>query len=460
LINLQKNRKMQFELTKDFIDRLTDIIDRQDSKAAISILDELHSADIAEIYNELNIEQAKFLFLLLDNEKASDVLAEIEEDDREEFLHSLPSEVIASHFLEEMDSDDAADVLGDLPEGKKEEVLSHIKDAEQAGDIADLLSYDEDTAGGLMAKELVSVKEEWDVSLCIEELRKQAEDVDEIYNVYVVDEHDRLKGLLPLKKLIISKPDVKVFSISEEVISVTTDVDSEDVANIMRKYDLVVLPVVDADGKLVGRITIDDIVDVIQEEAEKDYQMASGIVQDVEYSDNIVTQMRGRLPLLLIGLFGGVLGALVLGYYEGDLIKYAGLALFIPLIMAMAGNVGIQASAIVVQGIASKSMGIVSVFSKLTRELWLAFLIGIICSGLIFAYNIIFSDSIALSLTVSIALFSVIIFTTLLGTVIPLMLNKMKIDPALATGPFITTLNDIIGLLLYLVLSRILLPLF
>lgn len=399
---------MHFELTKEFIDNLVEIINRKDERTALAIMEDLHAADIAEIYDELNIEQAKFLFLLLDADTASNVLTELEDDDREKFLLALPSELIARQFIKEMDSDDAADVLADLPSDIIDEVLSHIEDVEQAGDIVDLLGYDENTAGGLMAKELISVNENWDVNSCIEEIRKQAEEVDDIFNVYVTDDDNKLRGFLSLKMLILSQSETKISEICQsEIKSVRTNMPSEDVANLMQKYDLVSLPVLDNIGRLVGRITIDDVVDVMQEEAEKDYQMASGITEDVESSDKIWIQIRARLPWLLIGMVGGTFGALVLGRFEGDIMKYAGLAFFIPMINAMAGNVGVQSSAIVVQSIASKSIGIESIANKLLRELGVGIINGIICSGLIFAFNILVYDNIPLTITVSLSFITI-----------------------------------------------------
>ncbi len=452
---------MQFQLTREFINNLCEIIDVQDKVSALKIMDDLHPADIAEIYDELNVDQAKFLYLLLDADKASDVLIELEEDDRERFLKALPSDVIAKQFIKEMDSDDAADILGVMSDEKKAEVLSHIHDIEQAGDIVDLLNYDEDTAGGLMAKELIAVNENWDVNQCIEEIRKQAEEVDEIYSVYVIDDDNILKGFLSLKKLIISSPKAKIANLCEDdIMSVRTDMPSEDVANKMEKYDLVAVPVVDDIGRLTGRITIDDVVDVIREEAEKDYQMASGISEDVESSDSALLQTRARLPWLLIGLFGGIIGAVVAGHYEGDIMKYTGLALFLPLIAAMAGNVGIQASAIIVQSLANNSLGIETISRKLLREFAVGLINGTICAGLIFLYNYVVGGGFALTLTVSISLFSVIIFASVFGTFIPLLLNRFKIDPAVATGPFITTINDIMGLFIYLTIGRYLFGIF
>lgn len=448
---------MPFELTKDFIEELRTTIKNKDEKSAMEILDALHAADIAEIYDAVNIDEAKFLYLLLDKETAADTLAELNEDDRERFLKVLPSEVIARQFIEKMDSDDAADVIGDLDEEKKEQVLSHIEDIEQAGDILDLMAYDEDTAGGLMAKELIKVNENWTLTNCLREMRKQAEEISEVYYVYMVDDNGILKGTVSLKKMLLSDNRKKVKDIANyDVISVKTETPEEEVAGIMEKYDLVALPVVDSIGRLLGRITIDDVVDVIKEEAEKDYQMASGISEDIESTDKIWVLTRARIPWLLIGLLGGILVANVIGIYEVDLGMYPEMAFFIPLIAAMGGNVGVQSSAIIVQGLANNTLGIESVAKKLGREFVVACINGIILSAIIFVYNLFTSDTYALTLTVSIALFSVIIFASFFGTLIPLVLNRFKIDPALATGPFITTLNDIMGLFIYLMIGRIL----
>lgn len=448
---------VQFKLTKRYIEELKDLIQAGEEKKVIQLIGDLHAADIAEIYDKISIEEVKFLFLLLDGETAADVLAELDEDDREKFLKILPSDVIARQFIDKMDSDDAADVIADLSEEKKEEVLLHIDDVDQAGEIVELLAYDEDTAGGLMAKELIKVNENWTILTCLKEMSKQAADVDEVYYVYVVDDNDILKGTVSLKKMLLSQNLSKIKNISNtDVISVKTDTPSEEVAIIMKKYDLVALPVIDSIGRLLGRITIDDVVDVIKEEAEKDYQMASGISEDVESTDNVWLLTRARIPWLLIGLLGGILVANVIGLYEIDLGMYPEMAFFIPLIAAMGGNVGVQSSAIIVQGLANNTLGNESTFTKLMKELTVAGINGLTLSGLIFLYNLLVSDSFALTLTVSVALFSVIIFASFFGTFIPLLLDRMKIDPALATGPFITTLNDITGLFVYLMIGRIL----
>ena len=445
------------ELTREYVNELRLFIENQDEQSSLRMMENLHPADIAEIYNELSLEEARYLFLLLDPETASDVLVELEEDDRERFLKVLPPEVIASQFIHHMDSDDAADVIGDLSETRKQEVLLHIEDMEQAGDIVDLLSYDEDSAGGLMAKELISVNENWGVTTCIREMRKQAQDLDEIYYIYVVNDANILVGILSLKALLLATASTKVKDIyNAEVKSVSTSTPSEEVAQIMEKYDLVVLPVVDSIGRLMGRITIDDVVDVIRDEAEKDYQMASGISQDVETTDSPARLSRARLPWLIIGLIGGVFVAAVISRFEEDIKINPEMAFFIPLIAAMAGNVGIQSSAIIVQGIASNSLGLESTTRKLFKELLVALMNGFILAGLLVLYNFFVSKNMALTFTVSLSLFSVIIFAALFGTMIPLVLNRMKFDPALATGPFITTMNDIMGLFIYFLMGRLL----
>lgn len=447
---------MGVELNKEFFEKLRISYESKDSDSAKLLLEEMHPADISEFFEEIDLEDAQFLFLLLDSETAADVIVELGEEEKEQLLSSIPSEIIAEQFIGLMDSDDAADVLGDLDEERSEEILSHIKDFEQAGDIVDLLNYDEDTAGGLMAKELVSINENLTVKQALGEMRDQAEDIDEIYYLYVVDDKNILKGTIKLKNLLFTSTNQKVSNIlDQDIISVKTDTDAEEVAKIMEKYDLVAVPVVDGIGRLVGRITIDDVVDVIREEAEQDYQLMSGITTDVNFSDSVVRQSRSRIPWLLIGMFGGICGSLILGAYEDYIAQYAVLALFLPLIAATGGNAGVQSSAIVVQGLASGDLDLQSTSRKLFKEFKVGLINGLVCSSIIFIYNLIFSDDFALTITVSVALFSVLVFATVFGAFIPLLLNKFKIDPAIATGPFITTSNDIIGLLVYMMIASV-----
>ncbi len=449
----------QFELTHEFLDQLKELIDADNKVEITRLIHNLHPADIAEILEELDDERAQVVFLLLDNECAGDVLAEVNEEERVDFIKSFPAETIAKRFIDNMESDDAADLVGSMPNEQQHEVLSHMEDLEQAGDIVDLLHYDEDSAGGLMAKELVMVNENWTVLNCLRELSRQAEHLDEIYNVYVVDDDDILKGRLSLKKMILAPTSAKIINIyHRDVVFVKTDEPAESVALIMQKYDLVAIPVVDQVGRLVGRITIDDVVDVIREEAEHDYQMMSGITQDVEPSDSIWTQTKARLPWLVIALFGGMVSAYMISRYEAEIALFPVTAMFIPVITAMGGNVGIQSSAIVVQGLASNSLSVKNSFRNIAKEIGGALLNATICSSIIFLLTLFFNlETLAMPVTVTLSLFVVILFASLFGTAFPLLLHRMNIDPALATGPFITLTNDIIGLNIYLFLGRIIL---
>jgi magnesium transporter len=441
---------MEFEITREYIERLKELIEENNADELKATMEPLHPADIAEVMDDLTLDEAKYLYLLLEGEKASDVLIEIPEHERKRFLRVLPSELIASKFIEYMDSDDAADVLADLDEEQKQEVLKEIEDTEQAGDIVDLLEYEEDSAGGIMAKELVSVNENWTVATCLKEISRQAEEVDEIYYIYVTDDQQRLKGVLSLKKLILNPTNTKISNLYEpDVISVRTSTRQEEVAEIMDKYDLVAIPVVDDIGRLKGRITFDDVIDFVREEAGRDYQMISGIAGGVEPDDKPWELIRARFPWLLIGLIGGIMGALVLGNYEAEISHVTELAFFIPLIAAMAGNVGVQSSSIVVQSIASGVKDVSTTGKRLLKELLVALATASIFAILIFLYNYFVQENINLTLSVSISLFIVMVYASFFGTLIPLILNKFKIDPALATGPFITTMNDILGLFIY-----------
>lgn len=449
---------MKFELTKEFLQEIIDKIDRQEFELIKTELSELHNVDIAELIEELDEEYGKILFELFEDETSAEILVELDEESREAVLEDLSSQEIAEDLIENLDSDDAADIIADLPSEKKVEVLSHIEDIEHASDIVDLLSYPENTAGGLMAKELIKVNEKWAVLRCVREMRKQAEEVDKVYTIYVVDDDDVLLGTLSLKKLLLSPEKTFIKNIyNEKVFSVKANSDDEEVANIMEKYDLIVLPVVDDLNRLIGRITIDDVVDVMKEEAMEDYNKASGISEQVDASDNILTLTRARLPWLLIGLMGGIMGAEVIGIF--DIENNIELAFFTPLIAAMGGNVGVQSAAIIVQGLASNNLGMDSLAQRLIKELGVALLNGIICSGLIMIITSLIGYPNSISFTVSISLMAVIIFAALFGTFIPLVLDKYKIDPALATGPFITTVNDVLGLFIYFMIGKLFLNL-
>jgi magnesium transporter len=451
---------MQFELSLEYIEQLKNSISIKDDSNIKAQLEELYAVDIALILNRLGIDEANYLYDLLDEEIAADCLLEMEEEKREALLATFSTKEIAEQ-LDNMESDDAADVINELPENIQEEVLSHIEDIDQASDIADLMSFEEGTAGSLMAKELVSVYAYETVAACIEEIRAQAESVDVMYAIYVVDENEKLLGMLSLKKLIISHPLARVEEIFDgDVISVKTSAPSEEVAEIIQKYDLVVLPVVDQLGRLVGRITIDDVVDVMREEAEKDIQLMSGITDDVDSNDGLWRLSRARIPWLLVGMCGGIVGSRIIGSYEDQIMLRPEMAFFIPLIGAMGGNVGVQSSAIIVQGLANNTLITDRIAPKLLKELGVGLINGLICSSLILGYNLLINESWALAATVSVALITVILCASFLGTFVPLMMNRFKINPALATGPFVTTLNDIIGISIYFLVGRLLYSIF
>lgn len=451
---------MQQIVTAQLIGQLREAIENADRDTVQHLTFSLHEADLAEIFSELNNDEARFLYNCLSEEKQAEILPELDEDDRTVILSDLTSEEIAE-AVDLLDSDDAADLISELPEELQSKVLSQLESEEQAEEIADLLTYDEGTAGGLMATELIRVNLKWNVATCVREMRKQAENVGEVYAVYVVDDADKLKGLLSLKKLLITPVRSLIEDVyNPKVISVKASTGSEEVANIMQKYDVVVLPVVDDDGVLLGRITIDDIVDVIKEEASRDYQLMSGISEDVEQTDKVWIISRARLPWLLVAMCGGIIASRVIGMHEDTLKIYPEMAFFMPLIAAMGGNVGVQSSAIIVQGLANKTLSRSGIFQKLLKELSVGLLNALACSILLLSYNLLFSNELALSLTVSVALIIVIVFAAVFGTLVPLTLDKNNIDPALATGPFITTTNDIIGLFVYFMVSRAMYGLF
>ena len=444
----------KFEINNKLIDNLESLIIDKDTITIAKILQEVHPADIADIIEQLSEKNAQFLFKVFENPKSADIIIELEDDVRESILSVLSAKKIAKDLIDNLESDDAADVIAELPDKKKENVLSNIKNKVQAEAISDLLKYPENSAGSLMAKELVKVNENWTTLKCLKEMRKQAEKIKNIHTIYVVNDSNKLLGLLSLKRLLVIEKSTTIKSITNrDIISVKTNERNEDVANIMNKYDLIVIPVVDEKNILLGRITIDDILDFVKEEAEKDYQMASGISEDVVPNDNIWNITKARLPWLLIGLIGGILGAKIIGIFDlkNNLFE---LAFFIPLITAMGGNVGVQSAAIVVQGLANNNLKVNNISNKLFKELGVAIFNGLICSTIILLVTMLIGYSMAISITVSISLLAVIIFAALFGTFIPLILEKYKIDPALATGPFITTINDILGLLIYFIIGK------
>ena len=448
---------MQFKVSKEFIEQVTALIESKNDHELEVLLTDLHHADIAEILDELSFDDATHIFKILDSEKTAEILLELDEDLRENILFRLSSKEIAEE-LDELETNDAADIIAELSQQIKEEVISELQDVEHAKDIVDLLRYDEDTAGGIMHKELVKVNENWNVLTCVKEMRIQAENISRVHSIYVVDDEDRLKGRLSLKDLLTTstKTPIKDIYIAKLNFAKVDDEDVE-VARIMQKYDLEAIPVVDELGRLVGRITIDDILDVIKDEADKDYQLAAGISQDVEADDSILELTRARLPWLVLALLGGFITVRVLGLFEGAMAEHGKLFFFTPLIAAMAGNVGVQSSAIIVQGLANNTLS-GSVFNRLIKEISLSLLNGVILAAILFiGGHFLLNLELIEGMIVSGALISVIIIASLIGTFIPLLLDKFGIDPALATGPFITTSNDICGILIYFSIAKMVL---
>ncbi|GGG35048.1 magnesium transporter [Bizionia arctica] len=453
----EEKENIQFELTDELIKQVEKLIEVKNDKELHILLNEFHYADIAEILDELNLEEAVYVIKLLDSETTSDILMELDEDTRERILRNLSAKEIADE-IEELDTDDAADIIAELPQERQAEVISQIEDEEHKAEITELLGYDEDSAGGLMAKELVKVYETWTVAGCMRRIRGQAKDVTRVHSIYVVDKKNRLIGRLSLKDLIVAKSDQKIAEISNSnVDSVNVHDQAEEVVRVMQKYDLEAIPVVDDNQILLGRITIDDIVDVMKEEAEKDYQLAAGITRDVEADDSIWELTIARLPWLLIGMFGGLGAASIIEHFNGEMGDFIVLLSFVPLIQATAGNVGVQSSAIVVQGLANDTID-GNILKRLLKEFILGLVNGVAIALIGLAItHFVFGTPYIVSITIALALVAVIVMAALIGTFIPIFLDKRGIDPAVATGPFITTSNDVFGILIYFLIAKFIL---
>ena len=436
-----------------YIERIQHLIDSKRNSELKSEINKLHFADIAEVIELISLKEAQFIYNLVDEKKSASILVELEEDTRENLLSYFTPKEIAQDVIGKLPSDDAVDVMSELSKEKKEAVLAFVENEELANNISDLLSYHENTAGALMATELIKVNENWNTIQCLKEMKKQAENIKEVHTIYAVDNKNRLLGSMSLRKLLLMESNTIVKNIiRRNIVAVKVSDEAESIANIMDKYNLITIPVIDDESKLIGRITLDDVLSLVKEEAEKDYQMASGISEDVEINDNIWELTRARLPWLIIGMIGGLMGAKIIGIFNIE--KYFELAFFIPLIAAMAGNVGVQSAAIVVQGLANDSLKMENILQKLIKELGVGLLNGMICSIVMLITVYLFGFGASLSITVSISLLAVIVFAALFGTFVPLTLKRYNIDPALATGPFITTVNDIIGLFIYFLIGQ------
>jgi len=451
------DKVIQFEPTKEYLEKFREALDNKDDPFIGESLDGVNSADITLLLEELNAEESKYVVDLLEKEVGSQIIKDLDPETRSKFLKIFQPVEIAG-FVDLMDSDDAADIFNEMPAQVREEVIAALENEEKATYILDLLRYEDDVAGGLMAKELIRANENWTIKQCIEEIRRQRENVQKVYSVYVVDNKDRLKGRVSLKRLILTDDNGKVEDIyDEEIISVETYMPKEEVAAVIQKYDLETVPVVNVKGRLVGRITVDDIIDVITEQAEEERQLMAGISEDVEEDDSIWMLTRARLPWLVVGLAGGMIGAQFIQIFEEDIMKVTAIAFFIPLIMATGGNVGIQSSALIVQSLASPAVFMASTFNRLTKIFFVAIINGLFLSTLVFLMIYLINDTdTELSFVVSIALFSVVFLASFLGTLIPILLHKMGINPALASGPFITTAIDLLGLAVYFLVAHLL----
>ena len=448
---------IQFELTNEFRERLQEAVNNKDIDFVKQSLNGVKPADISTLLYEFNAEDSKYVLDILPTEVKAEIINDLDEDIREKFLKTFePDEITA--IVNHLDSDDAVDILNELSIKDREEVLAGIDNSEKEANILDLLRYEEDVAGGLMAKELIKANINWTVVQCIEEIRRQAENVQKVYSVYVVDDNDILLGRVSLKRIILADDKTKISKIYEpDVISVETFMQEEEVAQVMSKYDLDAVPVVNVNGKLLGRITIDDVIDVITEQADEERQIMSGIAGDVEEDDSVWDLTKARLPWLIVGVIGGFISAKFIGVFEEELVRITAIAFFIPLIQATGGNVGIQSSSIVVQSLANPSVFIGSMVKRLGKVFTVAVINGLVLAVMVYVFNIITGGEYNLSLIVSIALFCVVLIASFLGTITPLLLNKVGFNPALASGPFITTTNDLLGLAIYFYIVHLLL---
>lgn len=446
-----------FELTKEYIEKIQTAINQQDNELIKTEMEELYPADITNILYELSGEESHYLVRLLDKKLGAEIITNLDTEDRKKFLKNFTPQEIAE-YVDLVDSDDAVDILNEQPKDISEDIVGLLKDKEQARFVNDLMHYDEDSAGGLMQKELVKINIKQSVTECVEEIRRQAEDVENVTAVYVVDDDLILQGRVSLKKIILAKKGSKIADIySDDIVSVKTTATGEEVADVMQKYDLDAVPVVNIQGRLLGRITIDDVVDFITEQAQEDVQAMTGISEDVEEDDSVWKLVRSRLPWLLGGMVGSFFAARLIHNFEDLLTKIPAVAFFIPLIGSTGGNVGVQSSSIIVQSLADKSGIDLSLSQRLWKVLKVAFFNAIIAGMFAFAGSLVVdSVNVQLSLTIALSIFSVVLLASFMGTLTPLVLNKFDINPAIASGPFITTTNDLLGYGVYLLIVYLL----
>lgn len=441
-------------INERMIEHVKLLVKDRETEALKKLIDELAPADVADLLEHLEQEERLFIFDLLEPEGAADILVEMEPPIQGRVLEDLDNEAI-SDIVEELDSDDAVDIISDLPEDRARDIIEKV-DEEISRDIEKLLPYREDSAGGIMALEFVSVRADETVQHAIEEIRKKKEDVGRVYSVWVVDEHGRLVGMVALSDLVLHEAETIIKDIMDpEVVSVHVDADQEEVVRLVKKYDLVSIPVVDSRNRLVGRITHDDVVDVMEEEADEDISMMAGIApQDITETAPAAIS-KARLPWLFGAMAGELLAAFVISRFESSLSKVVALAFFFPVIMAMGGNSGTQAAIVVVRGLATGDIGMVRIWKRLWVELRVALLNGLICGTILALIVGLWLSDPPLGIVVGMALQMVILFSGIAGSAIPIILKRFSFDPALGTGPLVTTSNDVLGIFLYLAMITV-----
>ena len=451
---------MNFILSKANLEHVQGLVAQKRDEELLASVNDLHPADIAEVLDQLDLEEAQYLFERLEPELAAEVILEMPEDRREDLLVNYTGKEIAEELIEHIDSDDAADVIAELSDEVREEVLANIEDSAQKNEITELLTYDEHTAGGLMAKELVKVRSDSSMLDCVRAMRAHAEHLDDIYVILVVDQHNRLVGSIPLRQLLTTSLRTPVKDVYDpDVISVKAHEDVEEVNRIMEKYDLVMLPVTDDRGRLLGRITIDDVVDAIRKEETEDAQKMAGM-EALEYSyshSSLWEMVKKRSGWLIVLFIGESFTATAMGFFQDEIAKAVVLAMFVPLIISSGGNTGSQASTLIIRALALGDITVKEWWRIFRREVSVGFILGVGLAVIGFARVAIWSQFVNLygphwmlvGFIVAISLIGVVLWGNLVGSLFPLVLKRFGFDPATSSAPFVATVVDVTGLVIY-----------
>lgn len=459
---------MAFNLSETNLERIQDHVLQKREEALRNEMGEMHPADIAEVLDRLDIEDARYLHSLLDGEIAAEVITELPEDRREALLEDFSAKEIAEEVIEQLDSDDAADVIAELPEDVQQEVLANIDDSALKTELTELLTYDENSAGGLMAKELVKVNVGASLLDCVRELREHADDIEHVYVINVIDDHGKFVGTIPIKNLVTMSLRTPVKDVYDpDAMVVRADMDKEEVSRIMAKYDLPVVPVVDDRGRLIGRITIDDVVDVMREEETEDMQKMGGMeALEYSYSNSSLWEMvKARAGWLVILLIGEGFTATAMGFFEDEIAKAVVLALFVPMIISSGGNTGSQASSLICRALAVGDVTTKEWWRIVKRETSVGITLGIVLGIVGFlrvALYAQFTDLygphwVMIGLAIGLSLTGVVLWGNLIGSSFPLVLKRIGMDPAVSSAPFVATVVDITGLVIYFTIASLLL---